>query len=179
MEYLANEVVAGCKGLLFTQPPFSDFVGLPVGVVAKKCSFPIRYRIIHDLSWPPQDSVNNHIDPDAFRCSYGSFDNVVDLVIMHRMVLCLQLDLADAFKHILVRSQDWPLLGSSWDLQWPDESTVCLNYVGLFLPLGLCSSPTLFKEYADALQYSMHRNDTRRKKNCVNTAIKAQCPNVS
>ena len=37
MEYLANEVVTGCKAGPFTQPSFSDFVGLPMGVVAKKC----------------------------------------------------------------------------------------------------------------------------------------------
>ena len=57
MEYLANEVAAGYKVGPFTQPPFSDFVGLPMGIVAKKCSFPVKYRIIHDLSWPPQDSI--------------------------------------------------------------------------------------------------------------------------
>ena len=74
MEYLANKVAAGCKAGPFTQPPFSDFVRLLMGIVTKKCSFPVKYRIIHDLSWPPQDSVNDHIDPDAFRCFYGSFD---------------------------------------------------------------------------------------------------------
>ena len=69
-----------------------------------------------------------------------------------------KLDLADAFKHILVRSQDWPLLGSSGDLQWPDGSMVCLYYVDMFLPFGLHSSPALFNENADALQYAMQIN---------------------
>ena len=53
IEYIANEVAVGCKAGLFTQPPFSDFVGSPMGVVTKKCSFPVKYRIIHNLSWPP------------------------------------------------------------------------------------------------------------------------------
>ena len=82
-EYLANEVAAGCKAGQFTQPPFPDFVGLPMGIVAKQCSLPVVYRIIHNLSWPPQDSVNDHIDPDAFRCFYGSFDKAVVLVVKH------------------------------------------------------------------------------------------------
>ena len=56
MEYLANEVAAGCKAGPFTQPPFSDFLGSWMGIVAKKHLFPVKYRIIHDLSWPPQDS---------------------------------------------------------------------------------------------------------------------------
>ena len=129
------------------------------GIVTKKCSFPVKYRIIHDLSWPPQDSINNHIDPDAFRCSYGSFDNAVALIVKHGVgTLSAKLDLADAFKHILVRSQDWPLLGSSWDLQLPHRSMVFLYYVDLFLPFGLCSSPALFNEYTDALQYTMQTN---------------------
>ena len=88
-EYLANEVAAGCKAGPFTQPPFSDFVGLPMGIVSNKCSFPVKYRIIHDLYWPPQDSVNNHIDPNAFSCFYGSFDDVVALIAKHWWALCL------------------------------------------------------------------------------------------
>ena len=103
--------------------------------------------------------VNNHIDPDAFRCFYVSFDNAVALIVKHGVgTLSAKLDLADAFKHILVSSKDWPLLGSSWDLQQPDRSTVCPNYMDLFLPFGLCSSPALFNEYADALQYAMTTN---------------------
>ena len=43
MEYLANQVAAGHKAGPFTQPLFSDFVGLLMGVVAKKCSFPVKY----------------------------------------------------------------------------------------------------------------------------------------
>ena len=66
-EYLANEVAAGCKTRPFTQPPFPDFVGLPMGIVTKKCSFAVKYRIIHNLSWPPQDSINNHINLDTLR----------------------------------------------------------------------------------------------------------------
>ena len=158
-EYLANEVAAGHKAEPFTQPPFSDFVRSPMDIVYKKCSFHVKYRIIHDLSWPPQNSVNNHIDPDAFRCLYGSCSDVVALIIKHGLgTLPAKLDLADVFKHILVRSQDWPPLGPSWHLQWPDGSIVYLYYVDLFLHFGLCSSPALFNEYGNALQYAMQIN---------------------
>ena len=117
-EYLANEAGEGHKAGPFTHPPFINFVGSPMGIVTKKCSFPVKYRIIYNLSWPPQDSVNDHINPDAFGCFYGSFDDVVALVIKHGVgPLPVKLNLADTFKHILIRSQDWPLLGSSWDIQ--------------------------------------------------------------
>ena len=158
-EYLSNKVAAGHKAGPFTQPLFSDFVRLPMGIVSRKCSFPVKDRIIHDLSWPPEDSVNNHIDPNALRCFYGSFDNMVALIIKHGVgTLSDKLDLANAFKHILVISQDLPLLGSSWDLQQPDGSMVCLCYMDLFLPLELHSFPALFNEYVDALQYTMQIN---------------------
>ena len=130
------------------------FFGLPMGRVGKKHSFPVKYRIIHDLSWPPQDSVNNHIDPDAFQSFYGSIDDAVALIMKHGVgTMSAKLYLADAFKHIIVRSHDWPLLGSSWDLHQPDGSMVCLYYVDLFLPFVQHSSPALFNEYADALHY--------------------------
>ena len=130
-----------------------------MGVVAKKCSCPVKYRIIHNLSWPPQDSINNHINLDAFRCFYGSFDDAVALIVKHGVgTLSPKLDLANAFKHIFIRSQDSPLLGSSWVLQHPGCSTCCFYYVDLFLPFGLCSSPALFNKYVDALQYAMKTN---------------------
>ena len=106
-EYLATEVAAGHKAGPFTQAPFLDFVGSPMGVVTKKCSFLVKYRIIHDLSWPPQDSFNDHINPDAFRCFYGSFNDALVLIVKHGVgALSTKLDLANGFKHILIRSQD-------------------------------------------------------------------------
>ena len=145
-EYPANEVAAGCKAGPFTQPTFSDFVGLPMGVVAKKCSFPVKHRIVHDLSWPPQDSINDHIDLDVFRCFYGSSDAVALIIKRGVGTWSAILVLVNTFKHILVRSQDWPLLGSSWDLQCLDSSICHLYYMDLFLPFGLHSSQALFNE---------------------------------
>ena len=84
---------------------------------------------------------------------------MVALIIKHWVgALSTKLDLADAFKYILVRNQDCPLLGSSWDIQCPDGSMVCLYYVDIFLSFWICSSPALFSEYADALQYAMQIN---------------------
>ena len=49
------------------------------------------------------DSVNDHINPDLYHCVYASFDQAVSLVKKHGVgILMAKLDLADAFKHILV-----------------------------------------------------------------------------
>ena len=62
------------------------------------------------------------------------------------------MDLSDAYKHILVRPQDWDLLGLSWSV---DLHHKVQYYVDLTLPFGLRSSAKLFSEMADALQLCM------------------------
>ena len=129
-----------------------------MGIILKKHSLPVKYCIIHDLSRPPQNSVNDHIDPETFKCYYTSFDDSVVLVIKHGVgALSPKQDLADAFKHYLVRSQDWLAYGLSWDIMLPDGTVVCLYYVDFFLPLGLCSSSALFNEYTKP--FSMHASE--------------------
>ena len=161
-DYLASEVALGRKAGPFNQLPFTTYVGSPMGIVVKKCSDSVKYRIIHDLSWPPGDSVNDHIDPDLYRCIYASFDQAVSLVKKHGVgTLMAKLDLADAFKHILVRPEDWPLLCSSWDIVQADGSVLRQYYVDLFLPFGLCSSPAIFNHYANALEFAMWANSVQ------------------
>ena len=106
-DYLATEVALGRKAGPFNQPPFSTYVGSLMGIVIKKCSDSVKYHIIHDLSWPHGDSVSDHIDPDLYHCIYTSFDQAVSLIIKQGVgALLAKLDLADAFKHILVHPED-------------------------------------------------------------------------
>ena len=100
-DYLAAEVALGRKAGLFNQPPFSTYIGSPMGIVIKKCLDSVKYHIIHDLSWPPGDSVNDHIDPDLYCCIYASFDQAVSLIKLQGVgTLMAKLNLANAFKHI-------------------------------------------------------------------------------
>ena len=155
-EYLTTEVTLGRKAGSFNQPPFLTYVGLPKGIVIKKCSDSVKYCIIHDLSWPPRDSVNDHIDPDLYCCIYASFDQAISLIKKQGVgALMAKLDLADGIKHILVCLEDWLLLCSSWDTSLPDGSVRRQYYIDLFLPFGLHSSPAIFNQYADALEFAM------------------------
>ena len=45
----------------FLTPPFENFTGSPLGAIPKKHSAPVKWRIIHDLSWPTGLSVNDGI----------------------------------------------------------------------------------------------------------------------
>ena len=161
-DYLAAKVALRRKAGPFNQPPFSTCIGLPMGIVIKKCSDSVKYCIIHDLSWPPGDSVNDHIDPDLYCCIYASFDQAVSLIKKQGVgTLMAKLDLANAFKHILVHPEDWPLLCSSWDVPQTDSLVLQQYYVGLFLPFGLHSSRAIFNHYANALEFAMQANGIR------------------
>ena len=158
-EYLTTKVALGRKAGLFNQPPFCTYIRSLMGIVIKKHSDSFKYHIIHDLSWPPGDSVNDHIDPDLYHCIYVSFNQAVSLIKKQGVgALMAKLDLADAFKHILVHPKDWPLLCSSWDTSLPDGSVHRQYYIDLFLPFGLCSSPAIFNQYANALEFAMQVN---------------------
>ena len=45
----------------FLAPPFPNFTGSPLGAIPKKHSVPVKWRIIHDLSWPAGLSVSDGI----------------------------------------------------------------------------------------------------------------------
>ena len=155
-DYLTTEVALGRKAGPFNQLPFSTYVRLLMGIVIKKCLDSFEYCIIHDLSWPPRDSVNDHIDPNLYHCIYASFDQAVSLVKKQGVgTLMAKLDLADSFKHILVHPKDWPLLYSSWHIPQADGSVLWQYYIDLFLHFGLCSSPAIFNHYANTLEFAI------------------------
>ena len=68
--------------------------------------------------------------------------------------LLTKLDLADAFRHIDVRQEDWELLGTVFNHD-VDGVLVKKYYFDVVLPFGLRSSPKLFSDFADTLQYIM------------------------
>ena len=79
-EYLTIMVALGRKAGPFNQQPFPTYIGLPMGIVIKKHSDSVKYHIIHDLSWPPGASVNDHINPDLHCCIYASFNQAISLI---------------------------------------------------------------------------------------------------
>jgi hypothetical protein len=91
----------------FSEPPFPNFVGSPMGAIYK----PSKTRLIHDLSWPPGNSVNAYIPSDLCSVKYISVENAVSAVKLRgRGALKSKEDLKDAYKQIGVRIKDWPLL---------------------------------------------------------------------
>ena len=153
---ITKDVERGRKLGPFSHPPFEAFIGSPMGAFPKKRSD--KYRIIHDLSWPPQNSVNDYISKEDFSVKYITIDQPLARVVKYGSgTLMSKLDLADAFKHILVRQRDWELLGSVWEDTDSAGNKVKEYYVDTVLPFGLRSSPKLFNDFAEALQFIMEK----------------------
>ena len=157
---IQKDLQRGRKAGPFMQPPFDTFVGSPMGAFEKRSS-PGKYRIIHDLSWPPGQSVNEGISPANCTVQYITIDHAVRRVKKYGPgTLMAKLDLEDAFKHIVVRPEDWDLLGSSLEVTDASGEKMVQYFVDLVLPFGMRSSPKLFSDFAEALNYMMSKNGT-------------------
>ena len=94
------------------------------------------------------EGVNDYISPEDSRVSYVSFDDITRKVYDHgRGSLLAKLDLADAYKHVLVHPDDWDLLGCTWNVTHhmasPARNTSWILHFRLDLDRQRSSSVTL------------------------------------
>ncbi|MCP4942353.1 MAG: hypothetical protein GY924_10310, partial [Planctomycetaceae bacterium] len=145
---IRQDVADGSKFGPFSAPPFKDFVCSPVAAIPKGDDGKIR--LIHNLSAPRGQSINDAIPEECYRTSYDKFDLAVAMV---RQVgpgaWMAKIDLKSAFKHIVVRPDQWHLLGMHLD----DEEGERGLYFDATLPFGLRSSPRIFNEFTKAIRY--------------------------
>jgi predicted Zn-ribbon and HTH transcriptional regulator len=66
-----------------------------------------------------------------------------------------KLDIESAFKHIIVKYEQCDLLGFTLKDKHTDQ---LLYYISTCLPFGLRSSPKLFDQYAEGMEYIMYKN---------------------
>lgn len=129
----------------YSTPPYSPFVSSPLGVVPK--SEPGKFRIIHDLSYPKENSVNSNIPKEYSTVQYDTIDLVIQLVQTYgKNCLMAKTDIEDAFRIIPVNPADYHLLGFSWDNEF---------YFDKCLPMGASSSCQVFEHLSVALQWIM------------------------
>ena len=113
---ILRDLQKGRKRGPYSSPPHPDhYIGSPMGAFEKKTSNK-KYRIIHDLSFPKDDSINEGITCD---CSvhYVTIYTIVKRIQSFNTIgiQMEKIDLEDAYKHIPVRIEDHPLLGTSWN----------------------------------------------------------------
>ena len=146
-DYLAKECSLGRMLGPFTM---DDLAALPqyqinrVGVIPKGHGTG-KWRLITDLSFPPERSVNDGIDPVLCSLSYLSVEQVSKIAArLGRGALLAKMDIESAYRLIPVHPQDRPLQA----MQWRERV-----YINPKLPFGLCSAPKLFNAVADALEW--------------------------
>ena len=152
-----KNVAAGITMGPFPAPPFPAFRGSALGCFPKKRSFG-KYRVIHDLSYPPSKGINAFINKEDYHVQYLSLDQVMSAIRQRgQHTQIAKLDLASAFQHIPVRSQDYELLGFTFDRKDPiTNATSKEYYYDTVLQFGARSSPKLFNEFATAAKHIMH-----------------------
>lgn len=131
----------------FINPPYDNYIVSPLGAFQKRNSQKIR--LIHDLSYPTEGSVNSLIDRAEFTLSYASIDDAVRLIskLDSPAIYLSKMDLKDAYKSIFVSPLDWHLLGFTWH----DTAGKCQFYFSKVLNFGLRSAPYLFDSIAGPL----------------------------
>ena len=115
----------------------------PLGVVPKRV--PGECRLIHDLNFPKNNSVNSHIDKSQTEVHYELLDHCVSII--HRLGANCRIakaDIKDAFRIIPIHPADYYLFGFTWN---------GLFYYDRCLPMGCSSSCQIFESFANALQW--------------------------
>ena len=118
----------------------------PIGLVPKPHSD--KWRLIVDLSYPTDHSINDGISSAVCSLQYASVDDAVD-IIMHlgRHTELVKMDLSNAYRIVPVHPDDQPLLGICWQGSM---------YIDQALPFGLRSAPKIFSAIADFLAWVLH-----------------------
>jgi len=114
------------------------------GVIPKKHQ-PGKWRLITDLSFPEDHSVNDAIDSSMCSLKYISVEQVAKKALeLGKGSLIAKIDIKSAYRLIPVSPADRHYLGMLWNGN---------VYVDAKLPFGLRSAPKIFNAVADALEW--------------------------
>ena len=103
------------------------------------------WRLVHNLSWPLQDSVNSGIDREFCRVEYETLDHCIDIIAKIGVGCVMsKCDVENAFRILKVNKSDYKFTGFSFDgkIYWDKN-----------LPFGLSISCQVFEELSKAIQW--------------------------
>ena len=146
-EKIKKECELGRVSGPFVQIPLDNFRISPIGLVPKKA--PGEFRLIHHLSYPHGDSVNDFIDPSLASVKYTHFDEAIHLVQdLGKNCHLFKLDLKNAFRLLPVNRLDFNQLGFQFKGEY---------YFDKCLPFGCSISCSLFEKVATFLEFCVKR----------------------
>ena len=131
----------------FNSRPLPNFTISPLGLVPKAQAG--KFRMIHHLSYPEGDSINDGINRDHCVVEYASFDHAVDLVVRAgRGALMAKADIESAFRLLPINPEDFNLLGMKVGESY---------YVDKALPMGASCSPAYFEMFSTFIEWVVKR----------------------
>lgn len=144
MEKINNEVTLGRIKGPFYYPPFQNFQISPVTIREK--STPGKYRLLHNLSYPyDESSINNNITENHKTVKYSNIKDAIKcLNFLGPGTFTAKSDIKDAFRLIPIRQEDHPKLGIHVNNSYYYDTT---------LPMGSSSSCQLFELFSTALHH--------------------------
>ena len=150
---IKKELLAGRVAGPFKNRPLPNLIVSPIGLVPKKT--PGEYRMIHHLSYPEGESINDFIDPALCTVKYTSFDDAVKMVqdLGHNCKL-FKADIKSAYRIIPIKPSDFELLGFTFEGYF---------YFDKALPFGASISCITFERFARFLEFSVKLNLTSAK----------------
>jgi hypothetical protein len=145
---LQKEVALGRVAGPFKAPPFGgNIIVSPIGLTPKKNSN--EFRLIFDLSYPRNRSINDGIDPSLCSVEYAHFDAAIQMVQkMGAGCSLFKVDIQSAFRLLPIHPEDFQLLGMFHDGQF---------YVDKALPFGCSLSCALFEKFSSFLEWHLRR----------------------
>ena len=148
MKYLQHEISLKRVVGPFSRTLLPDIHVSRFGVIPKRHQIN-SWRLILDLSFPKDKSVNDGIPKDLCSLHYITVDDAIrHIIALGKGALLAKADIKSAFRLLPVHPADRHLLG----MLWQDEL-----FIDTCLPFGLRSAPKLFNILADLLAWILQQ----------------------
>jgi hypothetical protein len=143
---VSAELEAGRIAGPFPHPPFPNYVCSPLGVVPK--STPGKFRLIHHLSFPEGNSVNDGIPEHLSSVTYTKVSDAIQSIKFFGVSCFLaKIDIQWAYRLLPINPEDYHLLG--FQLEG--------FYFNKCLPMGLSSSCLTFEKFSTSLEFIIRK----------------------
>ena len=153
-EKLTIELELGRIAGPFSSPPFPTFRCSPLALIPKKAEG--EFRLVLNLSYPRNQSVNDFIDRDLCTVRYSSMDDAVRMIQkLGKGALPVKPDIKSAFRLLKIWQGDFDQFGFSFENQF---------YFDRCLPMGSSICCSLFEKVSTALHWFT-------EKSCENESI--------